>query len=132
MILTLTINPAIDRTVTVDKLVFEDRGYILDRAEAAGGRGINASQVLSAFGGKTLALLVSGGPAGERMEKSLAGMGFPFEAVRVASESRINLTISDKQGPHGEVERSRRAASGRRKSSPSGIWWRRAWTRPTG
>jgi 6-phosphofructokinase 2 len=98
LILTLTINPAIDRTVTVDKLVFEDRGYILDRAEAAGGRGINASQVLSAFGAKTLALLVSGGPAGERMEKSLAGMGFPFEAVRVASESRINLTISDKQG----------------------------------
>lgn len=98
MILTLTINPAIDRTVTVDKLVFEDRAYILDRAEAAGGRGINASQVLSAFGAKTLALLASGGPAGERMEKSLAGMGFPFEAVHVASESRINLTISDKQG----------------------------------
>lgn len=98
MILTLTINPAIDRTVTVDKLVFEDRGYILDRAEAAGGRGVNASQVISAFGGKTLALLTSGGPAGERMERSLAGMGFPYEAVRVASESRINLTISDKQG----------------------------------
>jgi 6-phosphofructokinase 2 len=98
LILTLTINPAIDRTVTVDKLVFEDRGYILDRAEVAGGRGINASQVLSAFGAKTLALLASGGPAGERMEKSLAEMGFPFEAVPVASESRINLTISDKQG----------------------------------
>ena len=98
MILTLTINPAIDRTVTVDKLVFEDRAYILDRAEAAGGRGINASQVIHAFGGKTLALLTSGGEAGERMEKSLSGMGFPFEAVHVGSESRINLTISDKQG----------------------------------
>jgi len=98
LILTLTINPAIDRTVTVDKLVFEDRAYILDRAEAAGGRGINASQVIHAFGGKTLALLTSGGAAGERMEKSLSGMGFPFEAVHVHSESRINLTISDKQG----------------------------------
>ena len=32
------------------------------------------------------------------MEKSLAGMGFPFEAVRVRPESRTNLTISDKQG----------------------------------
>ena len=98
LILTLTINPAIDRTVTVDKLVFEDRAYILDRAEAAGGRGINASHVIHAFGGKTLALLTSGGAAGERMEKSLSGMGFPFEAVHVGSESRINLTISDKQG----------------------------------
>jgi 1-phosphofructokinase family hexose kinase len=98
LILTLTINPAIDRIVTVDKLVFEDRAYILDRSETAGGRGINASQVIHGFGGKTLALLTSGGPAGERMEKSLAGMGFPFEAVNVGAESRINLTISDEQG----------------------------------
>ena len=98
MIVTLTINPAIDRTVTVDKLVFEDRGYILGRTEAAGGRGVNASRVIHAFGAKTLALLASGGEAGTRMEASLKEMGLPFEAVRVHSESRTNLTISDKQG----------------------------------
>ncbi len=98
MILTLTINPAIDRVVSVDKLVFEDRAYILNQTEIAGGRGVNASVLLHRFGGKTLALLTSGGAAGERMEKSLAGMGFPFEVVRVRPESRTNLTISDKQG----------------------------------
>jgi 1-phosphofructokinase family hexose kinase len=98
MILTLTINPAIDQIVSVDKLVFEDRGYILDQTEAAGGRGVNASVVIHGFGGKTLALLTSGGAAGEKMEKSLAQMGFPYEAVRVRQESRSNLTISDKQG----------------------------------
>ncbi len=98
LILTLTINPAIDRTITVDKLVFEDRGYILSRTEAAGGRGVNASQVIHGFGGKTLALLTSGGAIGQRMEQSLAGMGFPFETVRVRAEGRANLTISDKQG----------------------------------
>src|SRR5579863_4271839 len=88
MILTLTINPAIDRIVSVDKLVFEDRAYILDQTEVAGGRGVNASVLLHRFGGKTIALLTSGGAAGERMEKSLAGMGFPFEVVRVRPESR--------------------------------------------
>lgn len=98
LILTLTINPAIDRTISVDRLVFEDRAYILDRTEAAGGRGINASLVVHRFGGKTLALLTSGGTAGERIEKMLAGVGFPFEAVRVRNESRTNFTISDKQG----------------------------------
>ena len=98
MILTLTINPAIDRIVSVDKLVFEDRAYILDQTEVAGGRGVNASVLLHRFGGKTIALLTSGGAAGERMEKSLGGMGFPFEVVRVKPESRENLTISDKQG----------------------------------
>jgi 1-phosphofructokinase family hexose kinase len=98
LIVTLTINPAIDRTISVDKLVFEDRAYILDRTEAGGGRGINASKVIHAFGGKTLALLTAGGAVGERMLKSLAGMGFPFESVRTANDTRVNMTISDKQG----------------------------------
>jgi 1-phosphofructokinase family hexose kinase len=98
LILTLTLNPAIDRTVTVDKLVFEDRAYILDRAEVAGGRGVNASQVIHALGGKTRALLTSGGSAGQRMLKLLEGAGFPYEAAPVAAESRVNLAISDRQG----------------------------------
>ncbi len=98
MIVTLTINPAIDRTVSVDKLVFEDRAYVIDRSEAAGGRGVNASHVIHSFGGKTLALLASGGARGEQMEKLLAKLAFPYEVVRVHSETRVNLTISDKQG----------------------------------
>lgn len=98
LILTLTINPAIDRMITADKLVFEDRGYILDRSEVAGGRGINASQVVHSFGGKTTAVLTAGGATGERMEELLGDLGFPFDLVRVHAESRTNLTISDKQG----------------------------------
>jgi 1-phosphofructokinase family hexose kinase len=98
LIVTLTINPAIDRMISVDKLVFEDRAYILNRTEAGGGRGINASKVIHAFGGKTLALLTAGGAVGEKMLKSLAGMGFPFESVRTANDTRINITVSDKQG----------------------------------
>jgi len=98
LIVTLTINPAIDRTLSVDSLVFEDRAYILDRSEASGGRGINASLVVHALGGKTMALLTSGGEAGERIRKMLTGVGFPVETVRVRRESRTNFTISDKQG----------------------------------
>jgi 1-phosphofructokinase family hexose kinase len=98
LILTLTINPAIDRIVTVDRLVFDDRGYILSRSQEAGGRGVNASHVLSTFGAGTRALLTSGGSAGACMEQSLAGMGFPYEVVHVKAESRVNLTISDRQG----------------------------------
>ncbi len=98
MILTLTINPAVDRIITADRLVFEDRGYILDRSEAAGGRGINASQVVHAFGGKTVAVLTAGGSAGERIEKLLGTLGFTSDIVHVRAETRTNLTISDKHG----------------------------------
>jgi 1-phosphofructokinase family hexose kinase len=98
LILTLTVNPAVDRTVLVDHLVFEDRGYILSRSEAAGGRGINASRVIHSFGGKTAAILASGGETGRRIQAMLKDEGFPSDAVNIRSESRTNLTISDKQG----------------------------------
>jgi len=98
LILTLTVNPAIDRNFTTDRLVFEDRTYILESSEAAGGRGINASRVIHSFGGRTLALAISGGAAGQRLEGHLRQAGFPFELTPVASEIRTNFTITDRQG----------------------------------
>lgn len=98
LILTLTINPAIDQNVSVDRLAFEDRGYILETSESAGGRGINASRVIHQFGGKTLAISASGGKAGQRFQKLSEAHSFPMVLVRIKSEMRTNLTISDKQG----------------------------------
>lgn len=98
MILTLTINPAIDRNVTADRLVFEDRAYILSTNESAGGRGINASSVIHSFGGKTLAILTSGGASGKRLEELVRAYGFPVEVAPIHNEIRTNLTITDRQG----------------------------------
>jgi 1-phosphofructokinase family hexose kinase len=98
LILTVTINPSVDRNVQVDRLVFEDRAYILARSDSAGGRGMNASRVLDSFGAKTLAIVTSGGASGERLEKLAAKSGFPVKVVPIHNESRVNLTITDKQG----------------------------------
>ena len=98
MILTLTINPSVDRNIQVDRLVFEDRAYILSRSDSAGGRGMNASRVLHAFGAKTLAIVTSGGANGERLEKLAAKSGFPVKVVRIGNDIRVNLTITDRQG----------------------------------
>jgi len=92
------LNPAIDRTILVDKLVFEDRSYMRSTTDSPGGRGINASRVLNCFGAKTLAILPVGGKAGERMKDLLQQIGFPTHTIRVKSETRTNMTISDKQG----------------------------------
>ena len=98
MILTLTINPSIDRNVLVDRLVFEDRAYIQSRTDAAGGRGINASRLLHSFGAKTLAIATTGGAVGEKFEKLLAKAGFPVKLVRISHEIRVNFTITDQHG----------------------------------
>jgi 1-phosphofructokinase family hexose kinase len=98
LIVTLTINPAIDRNVTADRLIFEDRAYIMSTNESAGGRGINAASVIHSFGGKTLAILVSGGQSGARLEELVRAYGFPVEVAPIRNEIRTNLTITDKQG----------------------------------
>ena len=98
MILTITINPAIDRTITVDRLAFEDRAYITSSRESAGGRGINAACVIHSFGGKTLAIATSGGRSGVRLQKLLSSCGFPVVAVPIRNKIRTNLTITDKHG----------------------------------
>ncbi|HLK61882.1 MAG TPA: 1-phosphofructokinase family hexose kinase [Bryobacteraceae bacterium] len=98
MIVTLTINPAIDRVISVDHLAFEDRAYVNSSREGAGGRGINASFVLHAFGGETLAVITSGGDSGKRMESYLATSGFPLKVVPIRNPIRTNLTITDRHG----------------------------------
>jgi 1-phosphofructokinase family hexose kinase len=98
LILTVTINPSVDRNIEVDRLVFEDRAYILSRSDSAGGRGMNASRVLHSFGAKTLAIVTSGGVNGPRLEKLAAKSGFPVKVVPIDNEIRVNLTITDKQG----------------------------------
>ena len=98
LILTVTINPSVDRNIEVDRLVFEDRAYILSRSDSAGGRGMNASRVLHSFGAKTLAIVTSGGVNGPRLEKLAAKSGFPVKVVPIHNEIRVNLTITDKQG----------------------------------
>ena len=97
-ILTLTVNPALDRITTVDRLVFEDRAYIESRTEAAGGRGINAARVLTNFGATALAITTSGGDVGRKFEERLQQDTFGKEIVKIRNSIRINLTISDQQG----------------------------------
>ena len=98
MILTLTVNPAVDRNLAVDRLVFDDRAYIVSSRESPGGRGINASCVVHSFGGTTAAIVPSGGANGARFEQMLGGCGFPVDVVRIKNEIRTNFTISDQTG----------------------------------
>ena len=98
MIVTLTVNPALDRTLSVDRLAFEDRSYIESRHESPGGRGINAACVIHSFGGKPLAIFPSGGNNGKSFEELLCAYGYATVAVPAGHEIRTNLTITDRQG----------------------------------
>jgi 6-phosphofructokinase 2 len=97
-ILTLTVNPALDRIVTVDRLVFEDRAYIESTTEMPGGRGINAARVLVSLGSETVAITTSGRETGRKMEELLQADTFEKDVVKIRNPIRTNLTISDRKG----------------------------------
>lgn len=91
-------NPAIDRTIAVDRLAFDDRAYILSSKDSPGGRGINAASVIHSFGGKTLAIFPAGGDRGVRFEHYMQDCGFPVATVPIANDIRLNFTIVDRHG----------------------------------
>ncbi|MBZ5593094.1 MAG: hexose kinase [Acidobacteriia bacterium] len=98
MIITLTVNPAIDRTITVERLVFEDRAYITSSGESAGGRGINAACVIHSFGSKAMAIVPASSQSAASFKEFLFGCGFTLVVVPVRHDVRHNLIITDEQG----------------------------------
>jgi 1-phosphofructokinase family hexose kinase len=91
-------NPAIDRTIAVDRLAFDDRAYILSSKDSPGGRGINAATVIHSFGGKTTAILPIGGDRGWRLDDFMRDCGFPVTTVPIRNDIRLNFTITDRHG----------------------------------
>ena len=103
LIVTLTMNPAIDRTIAVDRLAFDDRAYILSSKDSPGGRGINAASVIHSFGGKTLAIF----PAGRRSRRSLRTL---HARLRISRRHRAHPQRHPAQLHHRRSSRTDREA----------------------
>lgn len=98
MILTLTLNPAIDLTLSTDRIVYDDRSWILAESEHAGGKGINAAQVIHAYGGDVHAISTIGGATGKRFAELVEESRIPVTLIPVQGETRWNFAATDEQG----------------------------------
>jgi 1-phosphofructokinase len=96
-ILTLTLNPAIDQTVTLEQLV---RGAV-HRASAvrfnAGGKGVNVASCLADWGVDVIATGLLGGDNAASFETLMAAKGIGDAFVRVPGASRTNIKLVDAQ-----------------------------------
>jgi len=94
MIYTITLNPALDRTIWLDELKQDDTNRILKEEKYAGGKGIDVSRVLFNFGVPNVALGFVGGFAGLEIEGLLINEGVNFDFIRISEETRTNIIIN--------------------------------------
>lgn len=94
MIYTITLNPALDRTIWLEDLKIDDTNRIIKEEKYAGGKGIDVSRVLSNFGVPNVALGFVGGFAGLEIEGLLINEGVNFDFIKISEETRTNLVIN--------------------------------------
>lgn len=95
MIFTLTLNPAMDKTVVIENLTPGGVNRIQSLRVDVGGKGINVSKCLKALGCGSTAAAFWGGTAGQRGVDFLREQGIGALTVTVSEDTRTNLKIID-------------------------------------
>jgi 1-phosphofructokinase family hexose kinase len=95
LILTVTLNAAVDRTVAVPNFRLGRRHRAVESRTVAGGKGINVARALSLLGRPVIAAGFVGGPTGTRVLEQLREESVLTDFTRIASETRINLAVID-------------------------------------
>jgi 1-phosphofructokinase family hexose kinase len=95
MILTVTVNAAIDRTLAVPNFHVGRRHRAVEQTAIAGGKGVNVARALKALGRPVLATGTAGGGTGGRIIQLLEDEGIPNDFVRIQDESRMSTAVID-------------------------------------
>jgi 1-phosphofructokinase family hexose kinase len=117
MIITVTLNAAIDKTLAVPNFRLGRRHRAVEQAAMAGGKGVNVARALRGLGQPVIATGIAGGPTGTRIVEHLTEEGILNDFVRIREESRTSTAVVDptsgeqteinERGPHvseGELE----------------------------
>jgi 1-phosphofructokinase len=106
MIITVTLNPALDKTARVDEMRAGGLNRLADLRLDAGGKGVNVSAVIHALGGSSIVSGFAGGGAGDELLARIAEQGLAHDFVNIASLTRTNLKVVDKGGALTELNES--------------------------
>lgn len=95
MIYTVTLNPALDISGTVEELIPNEKSYVSNEIHTPGGNGINAAIIAHRLGAKVKATGFLGGSNGEEIKRLLDKTKLQHEFVSIAGNTRMNLTVSN-------------------------------------
>lgn len=95
MIITVTLNPAVDKTIYVDKFKYGEVNKVEKTIIDPGGKGINVSKVLRNLENPMISMGFLGGNNGEVIKKGLKDLGIEGEFTPVQANTRVNIKIID-------------------------------------
>lgn len=95
MILTVTLNAAIDRTAAVPNFRLGQRHRAVESQTVAGGKGVNVARALKLLGRPVIATGLVGGATGTRILERLGEESILNDFTRIDGESRTNLAVID-------------------------------------
>ncbi|SEG99639.1 tagatose 6-phosphate kinase [Nonomuraea solani] len=99
MILTVTLNLALDVTYQVPGVDWDGVNRVGAVHRRAGGKGVNVARVLATLGRDVLVTGLAGGPTGQAVQADLRAAGLRHTLCPVAADSRSTLTVSDTADP---------------------------------
>jgi len=98
LIVTVTLNAAVDRTLTVPNFQRGQRHRASAGVTLAGGKGINVARALKALGVPVVATGLVGGATGTRIVEELTAEAILNDFVRIEGESRTATAVVDPTG----------------------------------
>src|SRR5271165_3270691 len=95
MIITVTLNAAIDKSLAVPNFRLGRRHRTVDQRTMAGGKGVNIARTLKALGQPVIATGFAGGATGTHIVEQLTEESILNDFVRIREESRTNTSVLD-------------------------------------
>jgi 1-phosphofructokinase family hexose kinase len=95
VIITVTLNAAIDKTLTVPSFRVGRRHRTVDQQTTAGGKGVNIARTLKTLGRPVIATGLAGGATGTRIVEQLTNESILNDFARIREESRTNTSVLD-------------------------------------
>lgn len=96
MIYTVTLNPALDKTVEIPGMALDTVNRVTSMRTDPGGKGINVSKVIAKLGGESCAVGILGGESGRTLLAALERDGLRTHFRFVEGQTRTNLKIIDR------------------------------------
>lgn len=100
LILTVTLNPAIDKSTVTDLIQPEAKQRCSDVLNEPGGGGINVSKALKKLQAESIALFPAGGHNGEKLKSLLTAEEIPFHSINSSVETRENWVVLETETNH--------------------------------